>query len=69
MEQKLEEIASLSEKIYNLSAILKEYCKTNPNDIEEIYNLYSLVEYLHSNIDTLYSIFINIDLPDSSKLT
>ncbi len=53
MEKNLEELKLLSEKIYNLSSILKEYCKTNPNKIEEIANLYSLVEYLHNNIDIL----------------
>jgi hypothetical protein len=62
MDKKLEELKSLAEKIYNLSSILKNYCKTNFNDIEEVANLYPLVEYLYSNIDTLNSIFINMDL-------
>lgn len=62
MEQKLGEIVPLAEKIYNLSSILKEYCKINSNCIEEIYNLYSLVEYLHNDIDTLNNIFINMEL-------
>jgi len=61
MDQKTEELKQLSEKIYNLSVVLKDYCKTNSNDIEEIFNLYSLVEYLHNNIDKLNNIFINME--------
>lgn len=61
MEQNLEELKMLSERIYHLSSILKEYCKTNPDDIFEIEILYSLVEYLHKNIDNMNSIFININ--------
>ena len=64
MDKNLEKLKLLTEKIYNLSSVLKEYCKTNSNNIEEVANLYSLIEYLHSNIDTLNSIFINVDLPD-----
>lgn len=64
MEQKLKELKLLAEKIYNLSSILKEYCKTNSTGIEEVANLYTLVEYLHDNIDSLNSIFININLYD-----
>lgn len=59
MEQDLEKITALAAKIYNLSSVLKEYCKTNSNGIEEIDTLYTLVEYLHSNADILNSIFIN----------
>ena len=67
MERKLEELKLLAEKIYNLSSILKEYCKNNSNYIEEVSNLYSLVEYLHENIDILNSIFININLADENS--
>lgn len=64
MKKELEEIKLLADKIYNLSSVLKDYCKTNSNDIEEIANLFSLVEYLHNNIDILNNTFINIDLID-----
>lgn len=61
MDEKILELSKLSEKIYNLSSILKEYCKNNPEDIEEIAQLYSLVEYLHANIDKLNFNFINMN--------
>ena len=64
MDKNLEKLKLLTEKIYNLSSVLKEYCKTNSNDIEEVENLYSLVEYLHNNIDILNITFINIGLSD-----
>ena len=67
MEKKLEEPALLADKIYNLSCILKEYCKINPNMIEDIANLYPLVEYIHHNIDILNSIFININFDAEKK--
>lgn len=59
MEKQSEELRLLAEKTYNLSTILKDYCKTNSNNIEEVANLYSLVEYLHDNVDKMNSIFIN----------
>ena len=59
MDKKIDELRRLAEKIYNLSSVLKEYCENNTNSIEEIANISPLVEYLHSNIDTLNSIFIN----------
>lgn len=59
MDKKIDELRRLAEKIYNLSSILKGYCKNNTNNTEEIANISPLVEYLHSNIDTLNSIFIN----------
>ena len=65
MDKKLEELTMLSDKIYNLSSVLKDYCKANSNAIEEIANLYSVVEHLHDNIDMLNSIFINMDLQNS----
>lgn len=65
MKKKLEELTKLADKIYNLSSILKDYCKTNSNDIEEVANLYSLAEYLHRNIDMLNSIFINMEQANS----
>jgi len=65
MEKELKELTFFAEKIYNLSSILKEYCKTNSNDIEEIANLYSLVEYLHNNIDILNNVFINMHFPNA----
>lgn len=61
MEQKLEELKMLADKSYNLSCILKNYCKNNSNDIEEVANLYPLVTYLHSNIDMINGIFIDIE--------
>ncbi len=62
MEKKLKELTLLSEKIYNISSILKEYCKIHSNDIEETSKIYSLVEYLHKDIDIINRIFINMDL-------
>lgn len=47
MDKNLEEIKKLTEKIYNLSSILENYCKTNSNYIQEVANLYPLTEYLH----------------------
>lgn len=61
MEQKLKELSLLADKSYNLCCVLKDYCKTNSNCIEAIANLCPLVENLHSNIDTLNSIFIDMD--------
>ncbi|MDD3594469.1 MAG: hypothetical protein PHX18_07575 [Candidatus Gastranaerophilales bacterium] len=61
MNNKIEELALLSERIYNLSSVLKEYCKANNNDLDEILNLYSLVEYLHDNIDKLNDLFIDME--------
>lgn len=61
MEQKLEELKLLADKSYNLSCILRDYCQNNSNNIEEIANLCPFAEYLHSNIDTLNSIFIDMD--------
>lgn len=69
MDKNLEELKALAEKIYNLSSILNDYCKTNSNYIEEVANLYSLVEYLHKNIDKLNSIFIYMDLQNSRIIT
>lgn len=60
MESRLKQAEGLSNKIYNLSSILKQYCKIN-QDIEEVSHIYTLVEYLHKDIDNLYSIFINFD--------
>ena len=65
MDKKLEELKLLAEKIYNLSSVLRNYCKTNSNNIEEIENLCPLIEYIHNNINTLNSIFINMDLQGS----
>jgi hypothetical protein len=68
MEEKLKEMGELSEKIYNLSSVLKEYCKTNSKGIEEIANIYSLVEYMHNNIDILNNTFINMDFQDKETI-
>ena len=66
MDKKLEEMAQLTEKIYNLSFVLKEYCKVNPDDIEEIRILYSLVESMYNNIDILNCFFINMIFSENS---
>lgn len=61
MDEKFLELSKLADKIYNLSSVLKEYSKNHYEDINEVANIYCLVEYLHANIDTLNSIFINMD--------
>lgn len=68
MEEKLKKLSILADKIYSLSFVLKNYCKTNSSNIEEIGNIYFLVEYLHDNIDILNNILINIDSDESSTI-
>ena len=51
----------LFEKIadtYNLSVVLKEFCKQH-QDIEEICNILPLVKIIHNNIDVCYAEFID----------
>lgn len=66
MEENFEELKILADKSYHLCCILKEYCKIHYYDIEEMSHMYTLIEYLLDNIDTLNSIFINISLPDEN---
>jgi hypothetical protein len=56
----LKQAEELLDKIYNLSSILKQYCRIN-KDIEEISHICTLVEYLCNEIDNLYCIFLNFD--------
>ena len=56
MVNKIEELA---EKIYNLSSILKQYCRTNVENLEEVTKISTLVDYLHNDADKLNSILIN----------
>lgn len=62
MDEKLKELKLLAGKSYNLCSVLKEYCKPDCYDTEKDSNVYTMVEYLYDNIDTLNSIFINMDL-------
>lgn len=62
MEENFEELKILADKSYHLCCILKDFCKIHYYDIEEMSNMYTLIEYLLDNIDNLNSIFINMAL-------
>lgn len=68
MKQQTEELKILAEKSYSLCCILKDYCKIHYNGIEEMSNMYTLIEYLDENIDTLNSIFINMSLLNENQI-
>ncbi len=52
----------LAEKIYNLSSILKQHCKTNEENLEEVAIISTLAECIHKNADRLNVQFINAEI-------
>lgn len=49
----MDEIKKLTDKIYDLSFFLNEYCKMNPNSIDEVGRISTVTLYLFNNIDRL----------------
>lgn len=45
---------NLSSKIYHLTTVLEDYCRSHQIEAEEVANIYPIVNYLYKNVDEMH---------------
>lgn len=57
-QKEVNEISKYAEKIYNLVVVLDYFC-SNQQEIEELYNIATILQVLRCNADLLNSTLVN----------
>ena len=60
------QMEKLADYIYNIAVVLDYFCSTQ-REIEELYNLTTIIKYLRIQSDKLNCIFINYDSEEDDE--
>ena len=63
-QEDFKKLEKLAERIYNTSVVIDYFCRTQ-QEIEELYNLTTIVENVRRDSDTVNAYFINY--PDNKN--
>lgn len=56
----IKNLSNWSEKVYNSIVVLHDFC-LNRKEVEEMYNIVPIIEYMKKDADLLNAFFININ--------